>query len=203
MKLYYSPGACSLAVHILLNETGIDYQLIKVDLASRTTETGERFSLINPKGYVPALLLDDGSLMTETAVLLQYLAERSQQSQLLPLPPDPRRYQILQWLNFLTTEIHKNFGPLFNPRLPANCREFFLNNLAYRFKTLQHQLSQSDYLAGDAFSILDPYLFTMLSWCRLVDLDLNLWPELARYRQRLSTRPAIQQALAQEELGGL
>lgn len=200
MKLYYSPGACSLAVHILLNEIGLDCQRIQVDLKTHLTETGQDFRQINAKGYVPALQLETGQLLTETAVLLQYLADLSPSHRLLAPVGELERYQCLEWLNFLTAEIHKNFAPLFHPRLPEDCRPFFIKNLAYRFKTLTAQLQHSPYLAGEQFSLVDPYLFTLLGWCSLVGLELESWPELAQYRQRLSLRPSIQLALSQEPL---
>jgi glutathione S-transferase len=201
MKLYYSPRACSLAVHIVLVELKLNYQLVQVNLTNHQTELATDFRQINPKGYVPALELDNGLILTEVTSILQYLAEHYQAETLLPPAPALTRYRILEWLNYLATEIHKNFAPLFNPRLPATLRPFFIKNLTYRCQLLEQQLQDQTYLVEPNFSIADAYLFTLLGWSDY--LDLSLPPTLKQYQQRLLKQPAVAQAMQLEPLPAL
>ena len=201
MKLYYAPGACSLAPHIVLCETGLPFALAKVDLhGSGRTEDGREFRAINPKGYVPALELDDGSVLTEVGVLLQYIADRSPKAALAPQAGTMERYRLQEWLNFIATEIHKGYGPLWNPKADDAEKERARQRLAGRFDWLSSELSSRDYLAGTAFGIADAYLFTVLSWSPYTGVDLGRWPVLGRYLARIAARPAVQEALKAEGL---
>lgn len=200
MKLYYVPGACSLSPHIVMREAGIAVDLIKVDLAARITADGSDYSAINPKGQVPALKLDDGSLMTEGPAIVQYLADQRPQSGLAPPPADRARYVLQSWLNFIATEVHKQYAPLFNPACTADQRESALANLKRRYDYLDAELTARDYLAGDRFSIADAYLFTVNNWSNFVGVDMTPWPAIGAYQQRIGARPAVQEALRAEGL---
>jgi glutathione S-transferase len=200
MKLYYTPGACSLAAHIILREAGHDFALVRVDLATGKTEHGETFAEINPKGYVPALLLEDGQLLTENQVILQYLAEQRPESGLVPAFGSLERYRLIEWLAFIATELHKGFGPLWNPATPAATRENALSQLARRFDFVEAALSGRDWLFGERFSIADAYLFTILGWADYHHIDLSRWPHLKAYQQRIAERPSVQGALKAEGL---
>ncbi len=199
MKLYYSPGACSLAPHILLREAGFDFALEKVDLKNKKTASGEDFLRLNPKGYVPALGLDDGSLLTEVAVISQYLADQAPAAHLLPTS-GMARYRALEWLNFIATEIHKGFGPLWNPAVPEEAKRLARARLESRLAYVNQALQTSPYLPGPAFSAADAYLFVMLNWCGLQKIDLAAWPALFDYQTRLAARPAVHAALETEGL---
>lgn len=200
MKLYYTPGACSLAAHITLREAGHDFDLVRVDLATGQTEHGETFAAINPKGYVPALALEDGQLLTENQVILQYLADRKPESGLMPAFGSLERYRLLEWLAFIATELHKGFGPLWNSDLPEIVHQLAKNRLAQRFDYVEKALSGRDWLWGERFSIADAYLFTLLGWADYHHIDLSPWPLLKAYQQRVAGRPAVQAALKAEGL---
>lgn len=199
MKLYYAPGACSLAPHIALIEAGIGHTLARVDLARHVVEDGTDFHAIHPRGYVPLLVLEDGTRLSEAAVLLQYIADRRPDT-LAPVPGTRERYKLMEWLNFIATELHKGFGPLWNPATPASVREAVQAQLARRFAVVEEQLGKHDYLAGDAFTVADAYLFTIAGWGRLLDVDLTGFPRLTAYLERVAARPAVQRALAREGL---
>ena len=199
MKLYYAPGACSLAPHILLRETGLDFELEQVDLKNKKTASGADFLRVNAKGYVPALELDDGNVLTEVAVIGQYLADLAPAAHLLPTS-GMARYRALEWLNFLATEVHKGFGLLWNPSMPAEVKHLARSRLGDRFSYLSQALQSSPYLPGPAFSAPDAYLFVLLNWCGLQQIDLNAWPVLAEYRTRLAARPSVHAALQAEGL---
>jgi glutathione S-transferase len=202
MKLYFTPGACSLAPHIALWETGAAFDLEKVDLAKKQTASGEDFLRINPKGYVPALRLDDGETLTEVAVILQYLADRKPESGLAPALGTMERYRLMEWLNFISTEVHKQFGPLFNPHITPEWKAHQLNLLARRFDYLSERLNGQPYLMGDQFCVADAYLFTVLNWSNFLDVDVAKWPLLKAYLTRVAERPAVRAALQAEGLTG-
>lgn len=200
MKLYFAPGACSMAPHIILSEAVYRFELEKVDLANKQTERGENYLTINPKGYVPALQLDEGEILTEVAVILQYLADQKPESRLVPKPGTMERYRLMEWLNFISSELHKLFGSLFSPKIPAEWRENQLERLGQRFDYLTHQLSGKLYLAGDSFTVADAYLFTVLNWSSLLKVDLNKWPRLQDYLTQVATRPSVQETMMAEGL---
>lgn len=200
MKLFYSPGACSLAPHILLREADLTADLVRVDLATKKTEQGEDFRSINPKGYVPALVLDAGGVLTETAVILQYLADLAPDKKLIPAAGDMERYRCLEWLNFISTELHKSLGALFNPNTPQTWREIVLQMLSRRLDFIAKQLADQPYLMGSSFMAADAYLFTLLSWTAHLNIDLSNWPVLKEYLARVAARPAVRQTLAEEGL---
>lgn len=201
MKLYYSPGACSLSPHIVACEAELPVELIKVDLQSKRTESGEDFRLINPDGYVPVLALDDGNKLTEGPAIVQYLADRVPAKKLAPAAGTFERYQLQQWLNFISTEIHKGgFAPLFNPAAPEAAKQLAVKILAVRLKSVEQQLSTQAFLLGEHFTVADAYLFVTLSWGQYVDVDISRWPALADYAARISARPAVQKAMKEEGL---
>ncbi|HUX74589.1 MAG TPA: glutathione transferase GstA [Steroidobacteraceae bacterium] len=200
MKLYYAPGACSLATHILLCEVGAPFTTEKVNLQTKKTASGADYTAINSKGAVPALLLDDGQLLTEVAVILQYLADQKPDAALAPRAGSFERYRLLEILNYIATEVHKGFGPLFNPKASADWKAGALANLSARFDWLTGQLAGKSYLLGERFSIADAYLFTVLGWSGHVGIDLAKWPALAAYRARVGLRPKVQEALRAEGL---
>lgn len=200
MKLYYSPGACSLAPHIVAREAGLSIDLDKVDLRSRQTESGQSFAALNPKGYVPALTLPSGEVMTEVSALVQYLADQAPQSGLVPAAGSPERYKLLEWLGFISTEIHKGFGPLWNPASPPEVKQAAKDKLAQRFAYLDKHLAGRSYLLGDTFSIADAYLFTTTNWTNFHAIGLSEYPNLAAFMGRVAARPKVQEALQAEGL---
>lgn len=200
MRLYYSPGACSLAPHIVAREAGVPVDLVKVDLATKTTEAGEDYRAINPKGSVPALLLDDGSLLTEGPVISQFIAELAPEVGLIPPLGTLDRYRTLEWLNFVATELHKGFGPLWRKETPEEFRAIVKHMLAMKFDFLELHLASRDYLLDDGFCIADAYAFTILSWAPVVGFNLAEWSGLAAYAARISTRPNVRAALSAEGL---
>lgn len=202
MKLYYAPGACSLSPHIVIEEAGLSAQLKKVDLATHRIDDGGDYLHVNSKGYVPALELDDGSILTEGPAIVQYLADRKPDSGLLPPAGTMARYRVQEWLNFISAEIHKNFSPLFNPQAAPEWKAGVLDNLRARVGWLDGQIAGKRYLMGDAFTVADAYLFTVLNWSGLVGLDLAPWPALAAYLDRVRGRPKVQAALQAEGLHG-
>lgn len=199
MKLYYAPGACSLAPHIVAREAGLELDLVKIDLAAKRTEAGDDYLPINPKGSVPALRLDDGALLTENAVVLQYLAAQAPSARLMP-EHGFERYRLLEWLNFVATELHKGFGPLWNPATPDSVRQATRDTLGGKFDYLQQALEGRDYLTGDRFTIADVYAFVVLNWTAMHDIDLSRWPGLVAFAQRVAARPAVRNALGAEGL---
>lgn len=200
MKLYYFPGACSLAAHIVLREAGLPFDLDKVDLATHKTESGGDFYAVNPKGYVPALALDDGQVLTEDQVILQYVADQRPETGLAPRLGSMERYRLMEWLAFIATEVHKSFGPLWNPKSPEAARQAAIALLSRRFEYLAGCLSGQEWLFGGRFTVADAYLCTVLGWCSYHKIDLSRWPVLADYIARVSARPAVQQAMKAEGL---
>jgi glutathione S-transferase len=200
MKLYYAPGACSLAPHIVLREAGLDFQLEKVDLGTKTTESGENFLEINHKGYVPALRLDNGEILTEASVTLQYIADQSPDAGLIPAQGDFARYRLLENLNFVSTEIHKTLGAFFNPAMTAEWREGQLALFNGKASYLESRFSESEFLMGDEFSVADAYLFAVLGWTGLHGIDMEPYPNIRDYIGRIQTRPAVIEAMVAEGL---
>ena len=200
MKLFLKPGACSLASHIVLEEIGRPYETEAVDLAKKVTASGADFWAINPKGYVPALLLDDGDLLTEGPAILQYLADQAPELNLAPANGSKARYQLQSWLAFIATEVHKNFTPFFNPAATPEMKELARANLQRRLGYVNDQLAGRDFLMGDTFSVADAYLFTVVGWAKFVQLDLSAWPHLIAFQGRVAARPATQRALKAEGL---
>ncbi|GGJ04529.1 glutathione transferase GstA [Halopseudomonas pertucinogena] len=200
MKLYYSPGACSMAVHIVLIEGGFSFDKEQVDLATKKTADGTDYTSINPNGYVPALALNNGEVLTEAAVILAYLADQVPERKLAPAAGSMERYRLQEKLNFITTELHKGFGSLFNPAMPEEWREQVKQGLGKRLAYIAGQLENRQYLLGGEFSIADAYLFTILGWSKLVKVDLSPWPVLADYSARIAQRPAVQAAMKAEGL---
>jgi len=200
MKLYYSPGACSLSPHIALLEAGIPFDLQKVSTKTKEIDGGGDFWKINGKGYVPALQLDNGEILTEGPAIVQYIADLKPESGLAPKTGTLERYRVQEWLNFITSEIHKQFSPLFNPATSAEWKVGVTDNLNRRFEWLNKQLEGKSYLMGDKFTVADAYLFTVLSWGKHVNIDLAKWPVLAAYVARVAARPKVQEALMAEGL---
>ena len=200
MKLYFTPGACSMAAHIALRETGLPFDIEKVDLATHKTAKGEDYMKINPKGYVPAIKLDSGDLLSEVAVVLQYIAEQKPASGLVPPVGTMDHYREIEWLNFISSEVHKQFGPMFNPKIPEDWKQNQLNTLARRFDYLTIQLKGKQFLMGDKFTVADAYLFTVLNWCNFLNVDLSKWPALKDYMGRVSGRAAVKEAMKAEGL---
>jgi glutathione S-transferase len=200
MKLYYSPGACSLAVHIVLREAQYKFDLEKVDLAAKKTETGEDYLAINGKGYVPALKLDDGTVLTEAGSILQYLADEKPRRNLAPKPRTPERYKLIEWVNFTASEIHKALGDFFNPKMTPEWREARLERLAKRLDYVNKALGAGEYLMGE-FSVADAYLYTVLRWTDIHKVDLSPWPNIQAFMARMAARPSVKKAVKTEGLG--
>lgn len=202
MRLFYSPAACSLAPHIVAREAGIQITLVKVDIATKVTEAGEDLRSINPKGAIPTLVLDDGAVLTEGAVISQYLADSAPSSMLLPPRETFLRYRALEWLNFIATEVHKGFGPLWREGMPEQVLASAKAALGSKFDFLDRHLSARKYLVDGAFGIADAYAFTVLSWAPHVGIDLARWPSLVAYLARVSARPHVRAAMEAEGLLG-
>ena len=200
MKLYYTPGACSMAPHIVLREASFIFELEQVDLVKKRTAAGQDYYQINPKGYVPALRLDNGQILTEVAVILQYLADRKPEAGLAPEPGSMERYRMMEWLNYLATEVHKQIGPLFNPQIPAEWRENQLAVLDRRFELVAEALKDKQYILGEKFTVADAYLYTLLTWTRFLKIDLGKWPALKDYVARVAARPTIREVMKAEGL---
>lgn len=200
MKLYFSPGACSLSPHIVLRETGLSFELEQVDLRAKKTKNGADFLQINPKGQVPVLALDDGDRLTEGPAIVQYIADKAPESGLVPPAGSKERYRVQEWLNFITSELHKNFSPLFRPNTPDDYKPVAKENLASRFGYLDRHLADRKYLMGDQFTVADAYLFTILNWTKFQSIDLGQWPNVKAYVERVGARPKVQDAMKAEGL---
>jgi glutathione S-transferase len=198
MKLYYSPGACSLAPHIAMRELGIPVDLMKVDLKAKQYEGGD-YKQVNSKGYVPAVETPAG-VLTEAPVILQYLADQKPDSGLAPKPGDPARYKLQEMLNFITSEMHKGMGNFFNPAMNDGWRQAVTDRLGVRMDWLAKQLEGKQYLMGDKFTVADAYLFTILNWAGPSKFDLSKWPAITDYQKRVGQRPKVQEALKAEGL---
>jgi glutathione S-transferase len=200
MKLYYSPGACSLSPHITLLEAGLKATLVKVDTKTHKLAGGEDFYAINGKGYVPVLELDDGRRLTEGPAIVQYLADLRPESRLVPPAGSFERYRLQEWLNFITSELHKQYGPFFAPNTPAEYKAILRDKLRSRLQWLAGRLGGNDYLLGSQFTVADAYLYTILRWSPFVDIDLAKWPVVAAYKARVEARPHVREALLAEGL---
>jgi glutathione S-transferase len=200
MKLYYAPGACSLSPHIALLEAGLPHDLVKVDLRAKKLENGDDFLAVNPKGQVPALALESGELVTEGPIIVQMIADKAGKG-LAPARDSAERYKLLEWLNYITTELHKNLGPMFSPVLKDDAKAFFKDRTMGKFKYLETALAGRDYLMGKQFTVADGYLFTMLMWATdRLGFDLSDMPNLTAYKARVAARPKVQEALKKEGL---
>jgi glutathione S-transferase len=200
MKLYYAPGACSLSPHIVVSETGLPVELEKVDLAAHKTETGQDYMAINPKGYVPALRLDDGSILTEGPAIVQYLADQKPASGLAPAVGTIDRYRLQEWLTFIGTELHKSFSPLFNKASSDDTKNVAKANITKRLAYLNDQLASRQYLMGANFTVADAYAFTIVNWTNFVAMDLKAYPNLGAYMARVGARPKVHETLKAEGL---
>jgi glutathione S-transferase len=198
MKLYYSPGACSLAPHIALREAGIPVELKKVDLKAKQYDGGD-YKQVNGKGYVPAVETPDG-VLTEAPVILQYIADQKPESGLAPKPGDKARYKLQEMLNFITSEMHKGMGNFFSPAMNDGWRQAVTDRLGVRLDWLAKQLEGKQYLMGDKFSVADAYLFTILNWAGPSKFDLSKWPAIVAYHKRVGARPKVQEAMKAEGL---
>jgi glutathione S-transferase len=200
MKLYYAPGACSLSPHIALREAGLPFDLVKVSFPAKTTQAGEDFTAINPKGAVPALKLDDGELLTEGAAIVQYVADKAPARKLAPAAGSKEHYRLVEWLNYVATELHKGFAPLWKPDTPVAYKETVKKNLANQFAFLDKELANRKFLMGDTFTVADGYLFTILNWANFHKIDLAPYPNVTAFIARVTARPAVQEALKAEGL---
>jgi glutathione S-transferase len=200
MKLYYSPGACSLSPHIVLREAGLPFTPVRASTKTHQLDDGTDYYTINPKGYVPLLELDDGQRLSEGPAIVQYIADQAPDSHLAPAAGTFERYRLMEWLNFITSELHKGFSPLFRPNTPDEYKTIAKENLVKRFGWVNTQLENRQYLMGDTFTVADAYLFTVAGWGKHVGVDVAQWPALAAYLQRVAARPAVQEAMKAEGL---
>ena len=200
MKLYYAPGACSLSPHIVAREAGIAVQLQKVNTKDKSMEGGGDFWQVNPRGYVPVLELDNGERLTEGPAIVQYLADQKPESGLAPKAGTLERYRLQEWLNFLTSEVHKQFSPLFKPNTPEDYKPISKQNIATRFDWLDKQLAGKDYLMGKQFTVADAYLFVLTNWTKPTQIDLAKWPNIQAFNKRVAARPRVKEAMQAEGL---
>lgn len=200
MKLYYSPGACSLASHIALYETGLPFEADQIIKTTKMTAGGENFMQINPKGYVPAIRLDDGSILTEGAAVLQYIADQRPGSGLAPKAGTMERYRLQEWLTYISSEIHKSFSPMFSKDAAEEVKSYARNMLGKRLGYAETQLANKPYLMGDHFTVADAYFFVVMNWSNIVGFDLAPFPRIKGYLARIAVRPAVQAAMKAEGL---
>jgi glutathione S-transferase len=200
MKLYYAPGACSLSPHIVAHEAGIGLELVRVDTKAKTVEKEGDFWAINPKGYVPALELDNGEILTEGPAIVQYLADRKPEAGLAPANGTFARYRLQEMLSYITSEIHKTYSPLFNPKIPSEVRVERIGYLKKRYAFIDRHLSDHDYLVGDRFTAADAYLFVVTNWAKSTKVDLSEFANLRAFQKRIAARPAVQAAMRAEGL---
>lgn len=199
MKLYYKAGACGLSPHIALAEAGLTYEIEAVDLATKKTASGADYFQVNANGYIPALVLDNGEVLTEGPAIVQYIADLVPEKKLAPTNGTMARYRLQEWLNFISTELHKSHSPLFNPKAPEDWKNVMRELIGRRYDVVAQKLGDKDYLMGE-FSVADGYLFTVLGWGGFVGVDIAKWPSLAAYRARVAARPGVQQAMREEGL---
>ena len=200
MKLYYMPGACSLSPHIVLNEAGLSFEKIKVDGKTKAMDPAGDFRTVNPLGYVPALELDDGTRITEGPAIVQWIADKVPAKNLAPANGTMDRAKLQSWLNFITSELHKGFSPLFNAAMPEEAKKIFRERLGTRFAHLDKHFASNEYLMGKNFSVADAYLFVVSNWAARADVDLSSYANLLAYRKRVGARPAVQAAMKAEGL---
>ena len=200
MKLYYSAGACSLAAHIALEEAGLKYEAISAPTKTKLLPDGSDYRQVNPLGYVPYLVLDDGQALRECAIVCQYVADQAPAKKLIPACGSMARYQLQMWMHFIATELHKGFSPLFNPAMPDEAKKISLARLQDRLKFVDGELAGKTYLMGQDFTVADAYLFTVTNWAKPMAIDLSPYPNLLAWRERVAARPAVQAAMKAEGL---
>ena len=200
MKLYFAPGACSLSPDIVLREAGLNFELEQVDLRTKKTKSGADFLKVNPKGQVPVLLTDDGKTLTEGPAIVQYIADQKPEAKLAPPCGSFDRSRLQEWLNFITSELHKSFSPLFAPNTPEEYKTIVKENLAKRFSVLDAHFADNEYLMGSRFSVADAYAFVVISWAKPMKIDLAKWKNLTTYLDRIAARPKVQEAMKAEGL---
>lgn len=200
MKLYFSPAACSLVPHIVLREAGLPFTLEKVDTAKHLTQAGADYYALNPKGQVPLLQLDDGQLLSEGPVIVQYIADQAAATTLMPAAGSIERYRVMEWQNYITSELHKTFSPLFNPEFDAKAKATLRGLLRKKFEWVDSRLAGREYLTGHAFTAADAYLFVVSGWAKFIDLDLSGLTNLQGLLKRVGERPAVREALKAEGL---
>jgi glutathione S-transferase len=202
MKLYFSPGACSLSPHIALREAGLPFDLVQVSLSTKKAKDGSDFKAKNPKGYVPTLELDGGEILTEGPAIVQYVADQKPESNLAPPNGSMQRYHLQEWLNFISTELHKQFSPLFSAKTPDEVKAAQRERLGGRFDYLTERLGDRPWLMGETFTVADGYLYTVLRWAALTGIDLAKWPALVAFQQRAEARASVKAALEAEGIAG-
>lgn len=200
MKLYFAPGACSLSPHIVLREAGQNFDLVQVDLREKKMKDGGDFLQVNPKGQVPVLETDDGETLTEGPVILQYVGDKVPASKLMPPAGSKERYRVQEWLNFISSELHKTIGPMFRPTTPDAYKTISTDTVKRRFAWINEKLAGRQYLMGDSFTAPDAYLFVMLNWAKRLQIDLDPWPHLQAFWERVAARPRVQEAMKAEGL---
>lgn len=200
MKLYYARGACSLAPHIVLHEAGLPFELTKTDTKTKIMENGADFRTVNPNGYVPVLQLDNGELLAEVSAILQYLADRKPETGLAPACGTPQRYRLVEWLSFISSELHKSYSPLFAPNTPEEYKTIVRDRLAQRLGYVDGKLAGRQFLLGDLFTVADAYLFVVVNWSRAVSVDLTAFDHLKQFHERIAKRPATLAAMKEEGL---
>ena len=200
MKLFYAPGVCSLSPHIVLKEFGLPFETVKTDIKAKTTEGGDDYKKTNPLGYVPALALDDGTILTEGPAIVQYVADKVPEKKLAPANGTLERYKMQSWLNFVSSELHKGFSPLFNPAMPEEAKQIAKDRLATRFAHLDAHFAKNNYLMGKDFSPPDAYAFAVLRWTAPTKIDLAPYPNIQAFMKRMQARPAVQAAMQAEGL---
>ena len=200
MKLYYSPGACSLSPHIVLRESGLKFEPVLANTKTHKLQDGTDYYTINPKGYVPTLELDNGERLTEGPAIVQYIADTTPNAKLAPPNGSKERYQAQEWLNFITSELHKNFGAIFRPTTPDAYKEIARQTIDQRFKWVDQKLAGKNYLMGDNFSVPDAYLFVMTTWAQRMNVPIDAYPNLTAFRDRMAARPKVQEAMKAEGL---
>ena len=200
MKLYFSPGACSLSPHIALAEAGLTADYVKVDLRGKKTEAGDDYLKVNPKGQVPVLDLGGGDTLTEGPAIVQYIADKAPDKKLAPANGTIERYRLQEWLNLITSELHKSFSPLFNPTMSDDTKNFYRDKISKTFAYVDGKLAGKDYLMGSQFTVADGYLFTILRWALAMKFDLAQWPNLKTYFDRVGARPKVKEAMLAEGL---
>jgi glutathione S-transferase len=200
LKLYYSPGACSLSPHIALREAGLEFETERVNTTTKKTANDGDFLKVNPNGYVPVLQLNDGQYLTEGPAIVQYIADQKPQSGLAPASGTPQRYRLQEWLNFISTELHKTYSPLFNPATPEAYKTIAVERLHKRYAHVDKALAGKQYLMGDQFTVADGYLFTITNWANFLKIDLSAYPNVTAFQARVAARPKVQEALKAEGL---
>jgi glutathione S-transferase len=200
MKLYYSPGACSLSPHIVLREAGLAFEPVMAPTKTHKLQDGTDYYTINPLGYVPMLELDDGTRLREGPAIVQYVADQAPHKNLAPAAGTLPRYRLQEWLTFIGTEIHKSFSPLFNPAMPEEGKQIYCDRIANRFAFVDKELAGKQYVLGDHFTVADAYLYTVTRWAKPMNIDLTPYPNLSAHNQRVEARPAVQEALKLEKL---